>query len=44
MSRKSNADILASYRKRIDYSQKWVEDNQYHQLWNRLINLYRGKQ
>ena len=44
MSRKSNADILASYRKRIDYSQKWVEDNNYHQLWNRLINLYRGKQ
>ena len=43
MARKSNADILANYRKRLSYSKKWVEDTQYHNLWNRLINLYRGK-
>lgn len=43
MARKSNADILAGYRKKLDYSKKWVDNDQYHQLWNRLINLYRGK-
>jgi len=42
MSRKSNSDILAEYRGKLTISKQWVE-NDYHNLWNRLINLYRGK-
>ena len=44
MARKSNSDILANYRQKLDYSRNWVEQMNYHNLWNRMINLYRGKQ
>lgn len=43
MARQSNADRLASYRKRIDSSRKWRKNENYDQLWQRLINLYRGR-
>ena len=42
MARKSNSDILAEYRGKLTVSKKWVEDD-YCDLWKRLINLYRGK-
>jgi hypothetical protein len=44
MARPSNATVLASYRKNISYSRKWREEENYDDLWRRLIDLYRGKQ
>ena len=44
MARKANSEILAKYRQQLSYSQKWLENDNYPQLWTRLINLYRGKQ
>jgi hypothetical protein len=44
MARQSNYDKLSTYRKNIDYSARWREGENYDQLWQRLINLYRGKQ
>jgi hypothetical protein len=44
MARKANSEILAKYRQQLSYSKKWLENDNYPQLWTRLINLYRGKQ
>jgi hypothetical protein len=44
MARKSNSEILSKYRGQLDYSKRWRQNEQYDQLWTRLINLYRGKQ
>lgn len=44
MARQSNADRLASYRKRVDYSRNWRKNENYDNLWQRMINLYRGRQ
>lgn len=43
MARKSNSDKLSTYRKKLDYSKKWIKQDNYHETWKRLINLYRGK-
>lgn len=43
MARKSNTEVLSQYRTRLTASKKWVEQ-EYQGTWNRLINLYRGKQ
>lgn len=44
MARQSNSDRLSNYRKRVDYSKKWRQSENYDQLWQRMINLYRGRQ
>jgi hypothetical protein len=44
MARESNANKLATYRKNIDYAKTWRANENYDQLWQRLINLYRGRQ
>ena len=44
MARQSNADKLSDYRKNLDYAKKWRQNENYDQLWQRLINLYRGRQ
>lgn len=44
MARMSNTDKLSSYRKRIDYSRRWRQNEGYDNLWQRMINLYRGRQ
>jgi hypothetical protein len=44
MARQSNADRLSSYRKRIDYARNWRKNENYDNLWQRMINLYRGRQ
>ena len=44
MARKANSEILSKYRQQLEYSKKWLENDNYPQLWTRLINLYRGKQ
>ena len=43
MARQSNADKLANYRKKLDSSRAWRRNENYDQLWQRLINLYRGR-
>ena len=44
MARESNANKLATYRSNIDYAKQWRANENYDQLWQRLINLYRGRQ
>ena len=44
MARESNANKLSNYRKNIDYAKTWRANENYDQLWQRLINLYRGRQ
>jgi len=44
MARISNSDKLSTYRGYIDYAKRWRTGENYDQLWQRLINLYRGKQ
>jgi len=44
MARKSNIELLSTYRGKIDYSRRWRQNENYDQLWQRLINLYRGRQ
>jgi hypothetical protein len=43
MARQSNVDKLSNYRTRISSSRDFVKQMNYDQLWQRLINLYRGK-
>jgi len=43
MARQSNSDKLSQYRQKIDLSQKVLQNQNYIQLWQRLINLYRGR-
>ena len=44
MARQSNADKLNTCRKRLSSSMLWRRNENYDQLWQRLINLYRGRQ
>lgn len=43
MARQSNADRLSNYRKSVDSSRKWRKNQNYDDLWQRLVNLYRGR-
>jgi len=43
MARKSNRDILTGYRNRIEQSVRWRKEEQYDDLWRRMIDMYRGK-
>lgn len=43
MARKSNYDLLSEYRQRYETSKRWVNED-YCPVWQRMINLYRGKQ
>ena len=43
MARQSNSDKLSQYRQKIDLSQRILQNQNYIQLWQRLINLYRGR-
>jgi hypothetical protein len=44
MARQSNSDKLSTYRGHIDYSQRWRQNEGYDNLWQRMVNLYRGRQ
>ena len=44
MPRQSNYDKLKIYRQRIDASGLWRKNDGYDDLWQRMINLYRGRQ
>lgn len=43
MARPTHRSMLASYRHKIDSSQKWRKEEKYDKLWRRMIDLYRGK-
>ena len=43
MARTSNKSILKRYRGEVDRSRKWREHQAYDDLWDRMIDLYRGK-
>ena len=43
MARPSHRDLLAGYRKKVDYSRRWRKEESYDELWRRMIDLYRGK-
>jgi hypothetical protein len=43
MARESNSSKLSTYRGHIDWSKRWRSNENYDQLWQRLINLYRGR-
>jgi len=44
MARQSNSDKLSNYRGKVNLAQKKLQQENYGQLWQRLINLYRGRQ
>jgi hypothetical protein len=43
MARVSNSDILNKYRSKIEQSERWRKQEQYDELWTRMVDLYRGK-
>lgn len=43
MARRPNREILASYREKISKSSKWRREEGYDKLWNRMIDLYKGR-
>lgn len=43
MARTSNQEIISRYRERIQQSRKWRQQEQYDDLWRRMIDMYRGK-
>jgi hypothetical protein len=43
MARTSNREIITKYRGRIEQSRQWRREENYDDLWQRMINLYRGK-
>jgi hypothetical protein len=43
MARTSNREIITRYRGRIEQSRQWRREENYDDLWQRMINLYRGK-
>ena len=43
MARQSNADKLSMYRRRVEASRNWRKNEQYDNLWQRMINLYRER-
>lgn len=44
MARESNQNKLSTQRGRVEYAKKWRVNESYDNLWQRLINLYRGRQ
>jgi len=44
LPRISQADLLARYRTRVDLSRKWRESEGYDNMWDRMRDMYAGKQ
>jgi hypothetical protein len=36
----TNADRLAKYKRQIEHSRKWREDERHDETWRRLVDLY----
>lgn len=43
MARMSNREIIGKYRSKIEQSRRWRREENYDDLWRRMIDLYRGK-
>ena len=43
MARKSNSEIIVSYRNKIEQTKRWRREERCDDLWARMIDMYRGK-
>ena len=43
MARTNNQELITRYRKKIDQSRRWRQEEKYDDLWRRMIDMYRGK-
>jgi hypothetical protein len=43
MARLSNKDLLGRYRSKLSQSKRWRKNEQYDDVWRRMIDMYRGK-
>jgi len=43
MARISNYELLRRYRNKLEHSRRWRKEEKYDDLWQRMIDLYRGK-
>ena len=43
MARISNKDLLARYRGKLSQSKRWRKNEDFDNLWRRMIDMYRGK-
>ena len=43
MARPSHRDFLAKYRKKLEQSRRWRKEDNYDDVWRRMIDLYKGK-
>ena len=43
MARISNRELITKYRDKIEQSRRWRREENYDDLWKRMIDLYRGK-
>jgi hypothetical protein len=43
MARISNYELLKRYRNKLEHSRRWRKEEKYDDLWQRMIDLYRGK-
>ena len=43
MARVSNYELLKRYRNKLEHSRRWRKEEKYDDLWQRMIDLYRGK-
>ena len=43
MARKSNSEIIANYRNKIEQTKRWRREERCDDLWSRMIDMYRGK-
>jgi hypothetical protein len=43
MARTSNKDLLGRYRSKLTQSKRWRKNEEYDDMWRRMIDMYRGK-
>ena len=43
MARMSNTELVTKYRNKIEQSRRWRREEDYDDLWRRMIDMYRGK-
>jgi hypothetical protein len=43
MARTSNKELITRYRNKVEQSKRWRREETYDDIWERMINLYRGK-
>lgn len=43
MARTSNKDLLGRYRSKLTQSKRWRKNEEYDDMWRRMVDMYRGK-